>query len=191
MGKRFAILASGAGTTVDFLLTAQEQKKLDPQLILVITNNPEAGVIAVAQRFGVRVEILKGESNKKGRWDEQILKFCREANIDFIFLAGFLKKIGPDVIHYFSGQIFNSHPSLLPKYGGKGMYGRRVTEAVLEGKETETGVTIHAIDHDYDRGKILVQKTVPITPEDDIESLINKVKIEEKHAILKFLNSRV
>lgn len=121
-------------------------------------------------------------------WDAALLALLRKGNPDFILLAGFLKKIGPGVLNVFQNRIVNTHPSLLPKYGGHGMFGRRVHEAVLKAKEPQTGVTIHLVNEKYDEGPILKQVTIPIHANETADRLEARVKEIEKSVLLEFLN---
>lgn len=186
VSKKFAVLASGAGTTLDFLLAKQNQNVLKHRLILLVTNNPHAGATQVAERYQLKTEII---NTGLDAWDQTLLRILQEHELDFIFLIGFLKKVGPATLKYYSGRIYNSHPSLLPKYGGKGMYGSKVAQAILAAGEIETGVTIHHIDGEYDVGKILKQVKVSIKSGDTADTLESRVKEIEKQTILDFINS--
>lgn len=181
MAKQIAIMASGAGTTLDFLLHAQREQRLKHQIRLLVTNSSKSESLQVANRHHIKSVVARVEA--------EILQALTDNKIEMIFLAGYLKKIGPQVLQKYKGKIFNSHPSLLPKYGGKGMYGSRVTEAVLAAKENETGVTIHLVDENYDSGQIMVQERIAITADDTAATLEARVKSHEKKLILNFLNS--
>lgn len=139
---------------------------------LVVSNNPTAGVVRVADENAVPVLIISNEElSEKGRLKDRLKKL----NIDFIVLAGFLKKIPVDLIHEYKNNIINIHPALLPKFGGKGMYGLKVHEAVLASKEIETGITIHRVTENYDEGKIIFQAKCKIEKNDSVESIEKKV----------------
>jgi phosphoribosylglycinamide formyltransferase 1 len=147
--KNVAIFASGEGTNAENLFRHFAN---DPRLKikLVFTNNDKAGVIARAERYKKNVQVASKEALQN--YSQQIIEFLQAEKIDLIVLAGFLLKIPPAFIKAFPGKIINIHPSLLPKYGGKGMYGINVHKAVIENGETESGVTIHVVDEEYDRG---------------------------------------
>lgn len=181
MGQRLAVFASGAGTTLEFLLQARREQRLIHDICLLVTNNANAGALAVAKKYNISAAVALTEV--------EVLNALIEAKIDFIFLAGYLKKIGPQILIDYKGRIFNSHPSLLPKYGGKGMYGSRVTEAVLQAGEKFTGITIHHVNEHYDSGQIMKQIQIPVFANDTLETLESRVKAEEKNLILNFLNS--
>ncbi|MCL2609931.1 MAG: phosphoribosylglycinamide formyltransferase, partial [Treponema sp.] len=119
--------------------------------------------------------------------DGEILEVLLRHRADIVFLAGYLKKIGPAVLSAFGGRIFNIHPSLLPRHGGRGMYGINVHRAVLASGETETGITIHRVSAEYDTGPIVAQRKVPVLPEDTPESLAARVLAEEHRFIVEVL----
>ena len=122
--------------------------------------------------FGIPTMTFSNECFRNG---DDIVKVLKENNIDFIVLAGFMNKISDPLLEAFPNKIVNIHPALLPKFGGKGMYGMHVHEAVIAAKEKESGITIHYIDEHYDEGTIIFQAKCPIIPEDDAESVATKV----------------
>lgn len=122
--------------------------------------------------FGIPTMTFSNECFRNG---DDIVKVLKENNIDFIVLAGFMNKISDPLLEAFPNKIVNIHPALLPKFGGKGMYGMHVHEAVIAAKEKESGITIHYIDEHYDEGTIIFQAKCPIVPEDDAESVATKV----------------
>ncbi len=120
-----------------------------------------------------------------------MLRELEAASIDWIVLAGFLKKVGPRVLSRYAGRILNTHPSLLPKFGGQGRYGRRVHEAVLAAGERVTGVSVHLVTAEYDDGPVVAQAEVPVYLADDVESLADRVRIREKALIIETLKRLV
>ncbi|MCS7077354.1 MAG: phosphoribosylglycinamide formyltransferase [Bacteroidia bacterium] len=148
------IFASGNGTNAEALMERFKRHKLI-QVSGVVTNNPEAGVIRKAKAYGKKTIILTPEQVTDGN---AIYQLIQEFNPDYLVLAGYLKLIPAELIQKFPKRIFNIHPSLLPKYGGKGMYGYRVHEAVKANKEKESGITIHYVNENYDEGEIIFQK---------------------------------
>ena len=122
--------------------------------------------------FGIPTMTFSNECFRNG---DDIVKVLKENNIDFIVLAGFMNKISDPLLEAYPNKIVNIHPALLPKFGGKGMYGMHVHEAVIAAKEKESGITIHYIDEHYDEGTIIFQAKCPIVPEDDAESVATKV----------------
>ena len=148
-----AIFASGAGSNAEKIL---ERFQFHPfiRVGLVLCNKAEAGVFSIAAKFGIKAILI----NKKDFFEgDACIGFLKEERIDFIVLAGFLWKIPAGLIQAFPQSIINIHPALLPKYGGKGMYGIKVHEAVIANKEKESGITIHYVNEEYDKGEIIIQ----------------------------------
>jgi phosphoribosylglycinamide formyltransferase 1 len=178
--KQIAIFASGAGSNakniIEYLgITSNSTAKVS----LVVCNKPGAGVLTIADNNKIPLLIIDKEKFFHGNGYVDELK---AAKIDFIVLAGFLWKIPPALIKAFQGKMINIHPALLPKYGGKGMYGRFVHEAVLANKERESGITIHYVDEIYDNGQIVLQATCLISENDTPETLARKVQVlEHRH----------
>lgn len=183
------VFASGAGSTLEMLLKATAERRFKHEIVLLVTDSPTAGALKVAEPFQIPVLCLPLKNfSSYDDWDRSLLAALLEARADFAFLAGFLKKIGPAVLNKFHGRIFNTHPSLLPRHGGPGMFGRRVHESVLKSGDHETGASIHLVNEHYDQGQVLKQVRVPVMPEDTVETLEARVKDIEKVAILEFLN---
>ncbi len=176
--KNIAIFASGNGSNCENIIRHFSGSK-EISVGLVITNNAEAKVIERAKKFGVAVEVLsRSEINSS----EILLPLLERHGITFIVLAGFMLFIPSFLIEAFPHQIVNIHPSLLPKYGGKGMYGMHVHEAVKAAKETETGITIHFVNNRYDEGKHIAQFKTSVSPTDSAEDIAQKVHaLEYEH----------
>ena len=170
---RIIIFASGSGTNAENII--EYFRNSDFAVVsYVVTNNPKAGVIERARRLGIPSKIFsKQEINRP-----EFLDFLKN-NADFIVLAGFLLKIPDQMIHDFPSSIINIHPALLPKYGGKGMYGKNVHKAVLESGDKKSGMTIHLVTKEYDKGKILQQEERLINENETVESLSRKINILE------------
>lgn len=173
--KRIAIFASGAGTNAENCIQYFNNSS-DIKVQLIITNKKDAGVIEVANRHNIPFHIYL-----KNDWQnvQLIIDELQAQKIDLILLAGYLALIPSALIQAFQGRIINIHPALLPKFGGKGMYGNFIHQRVLEAGEKETGITIHEVDEIYDNGKILFQQTVDISSEDTVESIEQKVRTLE------------
>ena len=172
-----AIFASGAGTNAGNIIEKFENEPISIKLIL--TNNAEAGVIKIAQDNGILLHITSREflSQKK-----EVLGLLTKLEIDLIVLAGFLKKIPALIIKKYKNRIINIHPALLPKYGGKGMYGSKVHKAVIENGDAFTGISIHYVNEKYDEGKIILQKKVRVEKGDNAETVAMKVhKLEYRY----------
>lgn len=183
-----AIFASGEGTNAENLFNYFAK---DPRIKikLVVTNRDDAGVIARAEKHKKNVQIVSKAALEN--YTEQLIEFLQVEKIDLIILAGFLLKIPEAFIKAFPDKIINIHPALLPKFGGKGMYGANVHKAVIDNKETESGITIHFVNEEYDKGKTILQAKCEVTPEDTFETLARKIQqLEFEHlpkAIEKFL----
>jgi phosphoribosylglycinamide formyltransferase-1 len=148
------IFASGNGTNAEAIMERFKRHKLI-QVAGVVTNNPEAGVIKKAKGFGKHTVVLTPEQTKDG---EVMYEQIKHFEPDYLVLAGYLKLIPLNLIQKFPKRVFNIHPSLLPKYGGKGMYGQYIHEAVKANKEKESGITIHYVSENYDEGEVIFQK---------------------------------
>lgn len=174
--KRIAILASGSGTNAEAIIRAFETEK-EIRVSLVVSNNSNARVLARAEKHRVPSKVINTIQTKEGL----LLKTLVQNQIDYIILAGYMKLIPTHIIEVFENRILNIHPALLPKYGGKGMYGENVHKAVAEAKEKESGVTIHLVNKNYDEGEILFQKRVALEPTDTYREIGAKVlKLEHE-----------
>ena len=176
--KNIAIFASGTGTNADQII---RYFKDNPGIAvpLVISDNKKAGVKMVAAEHGVSFHHVPYTKIKD---KEFITNLLTDYQIDFLVLAGFMRLIPDFLVEKYKDHILNIHPALLPKYGGKGMYGQHVHEAVKAANEGETGITIHLVNDRYDEGKILFQKPVSIFPEDSVQEIAQKVHtLEHKY----------
>lgn len=185
---RIAILASGEGTTLQAVLDAISQSLLDARVVVVISNNRDSGALRRAGAAEISTVYLSSKTHPNTDiLDQAMLDHLNTAKPDLVMLAGFMKKIGPQTLAVFGKRMLNTHPALLPKYGGKGMYGRRVHEAVLAAGETETGVTVHRVDGDYDHGAMVAQTTVPIQKDDTPDTLAARVQKAERSLLIEVL----
>jgi len=169
--KRIAIFASGSGSNAENIAGYFENSTI-ARVEAIYCNNPKAPVIQRAARLNIPLVLFDRE---KFYAEETVLRDLQSRKIDLIVLAGFLWLVPGNLTRAFSGKIVNIHPALLPKFGGKGMYGMAVHEAVIEACEKESGITIHLIDEVYDRGKILLQVKCPVMPGDTPEALAERV----------------
>lgn len=167
-----AIFASGEGTNANNLIT-YFKNDTRIKIKLVITNRDDAGVIQKAEAHKKTVQIISKDA--LNNYTDQIIEFLRTEKIDLIILAGFLLKIPEKLVKAFPNKIVNIHPSLLPNYGGKGMYGIKVHEAVIANKEKESGISIHYVNEEYDKGAMILQVKCAVEPNDTAESLAQKV----------------
>jgi phosphoribosylglycinamide formyltransferase-1 len=169
--KRIAIFASGTGSNAQKILSHfKTSNKID--VALIVSNKTNAGVLNFAKEYSVPTLIIDREKFLKG---DGYVPELQAAGIDWIILAGFLWKIPPILINQWGKRIINIHPALLPKYGGKGMYGEAVHRAVLAANEKESGITIHYVDEQYDHGATIFQATCPVLPTDLVDNLAEKI----------------
>ena len=177
MNQKIILFASGNGSNAENIFRFFKNKK-NVDVLTVYTNRSKAGIINRFKPLGINVEVFTRKSFING----SLLKNVINQNPDLIILAGFLWKFGSDWIEAFDKKIINIHPSLLPKYGGKGMYGDHVHKAVKENCESETGITIHYINEFYDEGAIIFQEKVKLDKDDNLEDISYKVKkLEHKY----------
>jgi len=171
MKKRIVIFASGSGTNTENIIKYFQRAQF-AEVVLVLTNKKDARVLERAQNLGVNASSFSKEEFLS---DEGVLKILKSNEPDLIVLAGFLLKFPSHLIKEFPHKIINIHPALLPKYGGKGMYGNFVHETVLKNKENETGITIHYINENYDEGAIISQKKIKLLESETADTIAKKV----------------
>lgn len=185
---KIAILASGAGSNAQKIIEASKGTNANKSLYtveMVICNKPGAGVLKIAADNQIKTVLIDKDKFLNGGAYVDLLK---THDIQLIVLAGFLWQIPPALINAFPEKIINIHPALLPKFGGKGMYGKRVHEAVLAAKETQSGITIHYVDELYDHGKTIFQATCPVDVSDTPETLAAKIHVLEHTHFSKVIN---
>lgn len=182
MVKKLALFASGTGSNVRRIVAWFEDNPR-VEIALVVCNRPDAPVVSFAMEAGIPVRLLQKEDLYG---DDRLSRELQAMGVDLVVLAGFLWLIPDHLIAAFPGRILNLHPSLLPKYGGKGMYGRHVHEAVLAAGDSESGITIHEVNARYDEGAILFQAHCPVLPGDTPESLAARIH-ELEHRYLPLL----
>lgn len=179
--KNIAILASHNGSGFDALYKAKQNKILNIDIPLIISNNTNANVLNKANSRKIENHIVNNKLYENP--DEKIYKLLKEKDCEYIFLSGYMKKISPLLTNSFT--IINSHPALLPNYGGAGMYGRFVHEAVIKNKEKISGVTIHHVNENYDEGEMILQKSLEISKNETIDTLETRIKALESQAIVE------
>ena len=172
---RVAVLVSGGGTNLQVLLDALHDSPI-ARVTRVISNRPAAGALQRARRAGVPTTVLR-DAGDPGELQAAL------GDAQLVVLAGYLRLVHPSIVARFRGRMINIHPALLPDFGGPGMYGHRVHEAVLASGAKESGVTVHFVDEQFDRGAIIAQEKVPIEPGDTPDSLAARV-LEAEHRLL-------
>jgi len=171
MQKKLAIFASGSGSNAENICNYFANSS-DIEVVLICTNKKDAYIVKRAEKLDIPVVFIsKSELNN---FDDLHQKL-QSAKVDTIILAGFLLKLPVIMVENYPNRIINIHPSLLPKYGGKGMYGSKVHKSVLENNETESGISIHFVNQNYDEGKIILQEKCAITENDTLETLTKKI----------------
>lgn len=183
MKLKIAVFASHGGSNLQAIIDACRNGVLDAQILAVISNNADSFALERARAAGIPAWHLSAASIPDGEnLDERILKTLEAAGVNTIVLAGYMRRLGSALLARYRGRILNIHPALLPKYGGKGMYGERVHKAVLANGEEESGATVHLVDDEYDTGRILRQESVPVMPGDTAQSLAKRV-LEVEHRL--------
>jgi phosphoribosylglycinamide formyltransferase-1 len=182
--NRIAIFISGRGTNA-LNLSRYFQNHQKVEIALIFSTRPNEIVQNFADDF--KVPFVLSCNSTESNWQDSALSACRDYQIDFIVLAGFLKKITPIFVEHYSNRIVNIHPSLLPKFGGKGMYGKYVHEAVVAAGEKKSGITIHYVNEEFDKGKIIAQFEIELTKNETPESLANKIHALEMEHFPKVL----
>ncbi|MFN4147715.1 MAG: phosphoribosylglycinamide formyltransferase [Runella sp.] len=176
--QRIAIFASGSGSNAEKIAEYFAENQT-VNINLILSNNPQAGVIERARRLHIPVVLFDKSTFYETR---QIIELLQNQKIDLVVLAGFMWLIPEPMVRAFPSRILNIHPALLPKFGGKGMYGHFVHEAVVAAKETYSGITIHFVNERYDEGSIIFQATCPVVATDTPDDLARKVQVlEHKH----------
>ena len=196
---KIAVLVSGGGTNLQALIDYEKSNPDCPyKIALVVSNTKNAYALERAKNAGIPAEIrspfsvlgadkakTSDRDTKRIAISDAILDLCKEYQIDAIVLAGYLSVLGGKIIDEYSGRIINLHPALLPRFGGVGMWGHNVHEAVLAAGEKESGCTVHLVDSGCDTGKILVQKKVPVLPGDTPDTLYARIAPEEHEAMVE------
>ena len=183
---RLAVLLSGSGRTLENLLFRQKNGKLLGTVELVLSNREGVRGVTIAESAGIRTIVNPQGDASLEAWSTDLFDSCREANVDLVVMAGFLQLVAiPDD---FVNRVVNIHPSLLPAFGGRGFYGNRVHTAVIEQGVTTSGCTVHFVDNEYDHGSVLLQRQVPVAPDDSPETLAARVFLEECEALPEAIN---
>lgn len=180
-GLRMAVLVSGGGTNLQSVIDAVEAGVLSSQIVCVISNKETAYGLERARKHNIPAYFI---NPKQEGYDEKLLANLEEEKVDLVVLAGYLKILSPSLIQSYKHRIINIHPSLLPKFGGKGFYGIHVHEAVIAAGEKESGATVHYVDEGVDTGEILLQRKIAVEVSDTPESLQAKILEQIEHKIL-------
>ncbi|WP_323597227.1 phosphoribosylglycinamide formyltransferase [Aliarcobacter butzleri] len=183
---KIGILASYNGSGFETIQKAIENKILDAKVVVVITNNTNAGVLEKAESYNIPYFIINDKRYPGQDIDDKITRLLLEFGCDYIFLSGYMKKIESKLLKAYPNKIINTHPAILPSiYGGVGMYGRFVHEAVIRNGEKESGVTIHFVNEVYDEGEKILVKKLKLEENETVDTLEEKIKNLEKEAIVE------
>lgn len=182
---RISVLVSGNGSNLQAVLDAIDEGAVaETRVVQVISSNPEAYALERARRHGIPGRVIRlPDYENRETFGGALMQALKEKETDLVLLAGYMKILDREVIEAYKGRIINIHPSLIPKFCGKGFYGRKVHEAVILAGEKESGATVHLVDEGVDTGEILLQERIPVSEEDTPESLAGKV-LEVEHRIL-------
>ncbi len=185
---RIVALASHGGSIVQTVVQACHRNALDAAVVLVISNNSDSKAIERATATGIKTKHLSSTTHRTAEaLDTALCDALVKADADCVLLGGYMKKLGPKVLSQFSGRIVNTHPSLLPKYGGQGFYGRKVHEAVIAAGDDASGATVHLVEEDYDTGPILAQVKISVSSNDTVVSVERRVRAAERRLIVAAL----
>jgi phosphoribosylglycinamide formyltransferase-1 len=173
---RIAVFCSGNGSNFQAIFHALKTRQLNAEIVLCLSNRSQCGAMEFARENGIpTLHLTEKQFDSFDEFAEAMVVCLREQQIDNIVLAGYMRKVPETVVAAFHDRIINIHPALLPKFGGEGMYGIHVHTAVLEAGETESGATVHLVNEEYDKGRILMQRRVPVLSGDTPESLAQRV----------------
>jgi phosphoribosylglycinamide formyltransferase-1 len=183
---RLGLLASQRGTNLQAIVDACKSGRLAAVPAVVISNNSGSGAAQRAEREGIPFHHLSGKTHPSAEaLDTAIDETLEGYGVELVILVGYMKKLGPKTLSRFAGRVINTHPALLPKFGGQGMYGARVHEAVLAAGEKETGISVHVVDQDYDTGPVIAQCRVRVEPGDTPDSLAERVVAREHEFLVE------
>jgi phosphoribosylglycinamide formyltransferase-1 len=181
-------MASGEGTTLQAILDACALGHLPARVVAVVSNNSDSGALRRARAASAKAIHLSSKTHPEpALLDAAITTALRQEQVELVMLAGFMKKLGPTLLGHYRGRIINTHPALLPKFGGHGMYGMHVHRAVLAAGETESGPSVHLVDAEYDTGRVLAQAQVPVLSGDTAEALAARVQESERRLVVAVL----
>ena len=185
---RLAVLASHEGSTLQALIDACATRTLNAEVVLVVSNNSKAGALRRAATANIDTRHISAitHGGEDGA-NQAIANALAETKADWVLLLGYMKKMGEAILCQFSGRIINTHPALLPDFGGQGFFGRKVHEAVYAAGVSETGATLHIVGQEYDTGPIIAQIRVPVLSGDDVDAIEKRVKTAERKLLVDTL----
>ncbi len=177
---KIAVFVSGRGSNFQAIIEAIEERRLAAEVVLVVGDKPDVGAFDIAKKHGIHYTYFNKDAYESDeKYNTAILTALEKSQVQLIALAGYMKKIGQAIIRSYKNKILNIHPALLPAFGGQGMYGIRIHQAVLEYGSKVSGVTVHLVDDEYDTGAPVLQRCVPVLDDDTPETLAARVLAEE------------
>ncbi len=185
--KRIGVLISGGGTNLQAIIDGIKNRDINGEIAIVISNRKDAYGLKRAELNGIRNEFIDYNNMDTDSYNKRLLNLLLEERVDLVVLAGYLKVVGQEIISTYRNRIINIHPSLIPSFCGKGYYGEKVHQAVLDKGVKITGVTVHYVDEGTDTGKIIMQKAVEVMDDDTISSLQKRVLVEEHKLLVEAL----
>ena len=185
---RLAVLASHEGSTLQALIDACAVQTLDAEVVLVVSNNSKAGALRRAAAANIDTRHISAKTHgSEDDANQAIANALAETKADWVLLLGYMKKMGEAILCQYSGRIINTHPALLPDFGGQGFFGRKVHEAVYAAGVSETGATLHIVGQEYDTGPIIAQIRVPVLSGDAVDAIEKRVKTAERNLLVDTL----
>ena len=185
---RLAVLASHEGSTLQALIDACATRTLNAEVVLVVSNNSKAGALRRAAAANIDTRHISAKTHgSEDDANQAIANALAQTKADWVLLLGYMKKMGEAILCQFSGRIINTHPALLPDFGGQGFFGRKVHEAVYAAGVSETGATLHFVGQEYDTGPIIAQIRVPVLSGDDVDAIEKRVKTAERKLLVDTL----
>jgi phosphoribosylglycinamide formyltransferase-1 len=192
MQLNLGILSSHNGSNVQAIIDSVKNQQLNANICVIISNNPNSGTLEKAKKANIPAFCVneKSCSSNVEKVDKELIRIFEKYNVNLVILAGYMKKISPELLKKFNNRILNIHPALLPKFGGKGMFGMNIHKAVIAAKEKFSGATIHLVNENYDEGRILAQEKVAILENDTPETLAKRV-LEIEHRLYSNTLSKI
>ena len=185
---RLAVLASHEGSTLQALIDACAAQSLDAEVVLVVSNNSKSGALRRAAAANINTRHISTKTHgSEDTTNHAIANALADAEVDWVLLLGYMKKMGEAILSRFSGRIINTHPALLPNFSGQGFFGRKVHEAVHAAGVSMTGATLHLVGCEYDTGTVIAQIQVPVLAGDDVDAIEQRVKTAERKLLVETL----
>ncbi len=188
MPKKILVMASGHGTNLRAIIYSIKERRLSAEISCVLSENPVCGVVDIARRNGIETRVLHYDKNDTERFFREVYDQIKAIDPDLVVLAGFMKILPSWIVDELPEKIINLHPALLPCFGGKGFYGKKVHQAVLESGARITGCTVHFVTSDVDGGPIIVQRSMTVNDNDTSETLAGRLSVLEHESVIEAIN---